>query len=127
MSRILLLESDHVLAGTLASLLASAGHETVIIADAQAAVVAADGIQPEIIITDLLLAGRSGAEFLYEFRSYPDWQKIPVIIYSSLPPSDVPLDGSCFAHMDVAHYFYKPTTSLSQLLDSVNALLPVTI
>lgn len=125
--KILLIESDVLLAKTIASLFAREGHQVVNATDAQAAISVADQTSPDLIILDLQLAGHSGVEFLYELRSYPDWQKLPVVIYSNLPPAEAPIDSSCFEQLEIRHYFYKPTTKLSDLLATVNGLGLLTV
>jgi CheY-like chemotaxis protein len=62
-----------------------------------------------------LLASRSGIEFLYELRSYPDWQNLPVIIFSNIVAEEMNACLKAFEHLNIAAYHYKPTTSLSQL------------
>jgi DNA-binding response OmpR family regulator len=117
MARVLIIESDCLLAKNLASALTIAGHEAVYTADAQAAITSADTRQPDAIILDLLLAGRSGVEFLYELRSYPEWQSIPVVVYSNLRPSELP--ESCLAELGIARAFYKPVTKAHDLVEAV--------
>jgi DNA-binding response OmpR family regulator len=70
-ANILFLESDRILASNLTKVFKRVGHQVSWHVDPQAAVLAADKNQPDLVIMDLLLAGRSGIEFLYEFRSYP--------------------------------------------------------
>ena len=83
MAKILLLEPDSVLAGNIERYFANAKHTVSVHSDPQQAVTSADSRAPDLIIAELQLAGRSGVEFLYEFRSYPEWQNIPVIILTS--------------------------------------------
>jgi len=120
--KILLVESDQILANIISTLFARHGHKVLATADAQAAIAAADTQIPDAIILDLLLPGRSGTEFLYELRSYPDWQQIPVVVYSSLPASEVHIASDCFKQLDVQQFLYKPETSLTDLLSTINSL-----
>ena len=115
MARILLLESDHMLANNFTAYLKSLGHEVIWELDPQAAIEVADTNQPDAIILDLLLAKRSGIEFLYEFRSYPEWQSLPVIIFSNIVAEEMSGCLKAFEHLNIAAYHYKPTTSLAQL------------
>lgn len=119
MAHILLLEPDSLLASDTQRYFALAGHKVYIHADPQAAVAQADKQLPNVVITELQLAGRSGIEFLYEFRSYPEWQAIPVIVHSNLHHQDVQAYSAVFKDLNVHTYLHKPTTSLARLLGTV--------
>ncbi len=121
--KILLLEPDKILADTYRQVLLQAGHKVVMCATAQAAIFAADDLQPDVVIMELQLTGHSGVEFLYEFRSYDDWIAVPVIIITNVPAGE--FNGSwdlLQKQLGVQAYHYKPLTSLRTLLRSVNAL-----
>lgn len=120
MAHLLIIESDRLLAANLAALLTRHGHTVSHTADAQAAVTAADARTPELIILDLMLAGRSGAEFIYELRSYADWCDIPVLLYSNLQADDLP--EGCLEELGIVSVFYKPTTLVSDLVLAVNQI-----
>jgi DNA-binding response OmpR family regulator len=119
---ILLIEPDKLLASTYRQALESAGHTVCMCASAQSAIFCADEMQPDVVLLELQLVGHSGLEFLYEFRSYPDWQDVPVIVHSHVPAGE--LSGSwqlLKSQLGVVGYHYKPLTSLHTLLRSVNA------
>jgi DNA-binding response OmpR family regulator len=127
-ARILLLEADHMLASNFCGYLKNLGHEVIWELDPQAAIEVADKKQLDAIIVDLLLATRSGIEFLYEFRSYPEWQKLPVIIFSNIVAEEMNACLKAFEHLNIAAYHYKPTTTLAQLGKSLErALQPVSV
>lgn len=121
MSQILLIEPDRVLAETYKKSFETAGHTTATAYSAQSAITAADKIKPDVVILELQLINHSGIEFLYEFRSYDDWQKVPVIILSNIPLAE--FDGShelLVKELGVDTYFYKPTTSIRHLISAIN-------
>lgn len=120
---ILIIEADRLLAKNLSVGLRRAGHKVTRKTDAQAAITAADSSTPDAIILDLLLANRSGVEFLYELRSYPDWKDIPVIIYSSVRPSELPT--GFLEEFGIAKAFYKPLVKLADLTDEIQSLSAV--
>ncbi len=122
MAQVLLIESDPLLAGNLERALKKAGHKVERQPEPAAAISSADKKSPDIIIMDLLFAGRTGVEFLYEFRSYPEWIDVPVIIYSSVPEIETGLYLDEFVRLGVKHYFYKASTSLATLTEAVNYL-----
>lgn len=123
MAHILLLEPNQVLARQYTAALVDMGHDVTYLADAQAAILAADKRRPDIIVMELLLAGHSGMEFLYELRSYAEWQAIPVIILSRIPAAQSGLDDKLRARMGVKDYLYKSEMSLKKLGDTLGKVL----
>lgn len=109
---ILLIEPDRVLARTYASFLRQQGHAVSLATDAQTAVHALDSQEPEVILLELQMARHNGLEFLYELRSYSDWQHIPVIAHTMLPPNSMQMSSQFLTALGVIAYLYKPVTSL---------------
>ena len=118
--RVLLIESDRFLADNLASILKSAAHDVVWRTDLQAALEVIDDKKPDAIILDLLLASRSGVEFLYEIRSYPEWHDLPVIIWSDLSQSELETLRASLKNLGIVSYHHKSTTKLKDLLEDLN-------
>lgn len=81
---------------------------------AEEAINKASNQRPDIIILELSLAGHSGLEFLYEFRTYADWLSVPVIVYTQIHLDEEVLKSRAWQQLD-AKYMYKPTTTLEQL------------
>ena len=126
MSQILIIEPDRVLADIYRTFLEANGHEVLMCASAQSSIFAADAIIPDLVIMEVQLINHSGIEFLYEFRSYPEWQEVPVIILSNVPPAE--FSGSkdlLMGELGVRAYYYKTKTSLSDLLAAVDEMLQV--
>jgi len=114
--RILLVEPDRLLAETYKKALHAAGHTVHIAPTAQAAIQAADEHRPDFVLLELQLVSHSGIEFLYEFRSYPEWQNIPVSIISNVPPGEFYESWDILKdQLGVVAYRYKPRTSLAAL------------
>lgn len=123
---VLLIEPDKLLANTYRQALESAGHKVVMCASAQSAVFAADEQKPDAVVMELQLIGHSGLEFLYEFRSYGEWQDVPVIINTAIPAGEFSGSWELFKNqLGVQTYHYKPLTSLHKLLRSVNRFATV--
>lgn len=123
MCRILFIETDSVIAANLRGYFERLGHEVDWHVDPQLAVFSADEKRPDIVILDLMLAGRSGVEFLYEFRSYPDWQNLPVVVFSNVSERELGQGVSSFPQLNITAYHYKPQTSLSQLSKTIDKIL----
>lgn len=123
MARILFIEPDRILGANAKTVMKRAGHSVELHVDPQAAMNSADAVLPDVIILDLLLAGRSGVEFLYEFRSYPEWLNVPVIIYSNVTSDEFNEMYIGYKQLKIARYHHKPTTTLAELLSSVERAL----
>lgn len=113
--KILLLEPNRLLAQQYSSYLSSLGYEIVWRTDAQEGIVAADEYKPDIVIVELLLAGHSGVEFLYEFRSYADWQNVPAIVLSAATQASSRILDATLAELGIKAYLYKPETTLEKI------------
>lgn len=123
---VILLEPDRLLAETYCQALIHAGHTVTPCASAQGAVMAADQQTPDLVIMELQLIEHSGIEFLYEFRSYSEWQTIPVIIQSQVPPSEFNANWQALKQqLGIETYLYKPHTSLQKMLKAASACQPV--
>ena len=124
--QILLIEPDTLLAQTYSKALKHSGHRVQVSATAQQAVHQADEHMPELVILELQLVSHSGIEFLYELRSYPEWQDIPVLVLSHVPPTEFVDSWNLLQNeLGVKKYLYKPRTSLAKLLNSVNEFATV--
>ncbi len=92
--------------------------------DPQGAINTADRLHPEVVVLDLSLGSHNGIEFLYEFRSYPEWLNIPVILYNTHGQQEVEGLEGAFTELGVKAILYKPITTLSQLADKIQLLAP---
>jgi DNA-binding response OmpR family regulator len=121
MSDVLLIEPDRVLAKTYAQSLTSSNIATVIVNDAQNAIHAMDEVNPKLVVLELQLGEHNGVEFLYEMRSYPDWQSIPVIVFSRLGEQEAGFTAETKKQLGVTVYCYKPATSLDAFIEIVKS------
>ena len=113
---LIIIEPDKLLGGTYGRALEHAGYSVRVVHSAADAVSAADAKRPDLVILELQLAANDGIEFLHEFRSYPDWQDIPVIVQSSMTPEQLePVRAALQSQLGVRLFLYKTTTTLSQL------------
>lgn len=123
MAAVLLIEPDRLLADSYTRSLTAAGHDVLWSDGAQSAINTADRKRPDVVVIELQLAGHSGVEFLYEFRSYPEWDNVPVIILSQVPVADSGLTPKTRHDLHIVKYLYKPETSLKQLAKNLVASL----
>lgn len=112
---ILLVEPDKILCKIYERAFIRHGYEVMIANGAQQAIALADEVTPDIIVLELQLSEHGGVEFLYELRSYSEWQSIPVIIHSM-----VNISNDDFASaLNVRKILYKPATNLKFLVETV--------
>ena len=90
--------------------------------DATNAINLASDTTPDIIIIELSLGGHSGMEFIYEFRTYSDWQNIPIIIYSTIRLEPTILNSKAWQNLKIGAYLYKPESSLKVLKSNIEKL-----
>lgn len=119
MSSILLVEPNITLGTVYKKALESVGHVVSHSRGAQQAILQADETTPDVVLLELQLAGHSGVEFLYEFRSYAEWQNIPIIVHTFVPEEYLHLPQ----HLKISGYFYKPATSLHNLRRAISELV----
>ncbi|HSX31781.1 MAG TPA: response regulator [Candidatus Saccharimonadales bacterium] len=121
MAYVLLIEPNTVLAQAYTQAMQFAGYRVGHCTSAQAAISEADKQVPDVVILELQLPVHNGIEFLQEFRSYPEWKHVPVIVNTVIAPSRF-ADGASAAlkrDLGVETIVYKPRTSLQDLLRAV--------
>lgn len=123
MKHVLLIEPDRSLADVYSAYLQSRGYSVVIAAHAQDAVFHAEEQEPDLIILELQLAGHNGIEFLYEFRSYSEWQHVPILVLTMVSPHALQLTPAMFETFGIARCLYKPATKLYQLSGTIADIL----
>ncbi|HSX47167.1 MAG TPA: response regulator [Patescibacteria group bacterium] len=121
MKHILIIEPDAVLSKIYKDYLSHHGFKIRIAKNVEQAIINADKNTPDLIILELQLIEHSGIEFLYEFRSYNEWQSVPIIINSQIPPREFKSSWQILnKDLGVNAYLYKPALNLSKLLNEVN-------
>ncbi|HUP26636.1 MAG TPA: response regulator [Candidatus Limnocylindrales bacterium] len=123
--KVLLVEPDHILGETAKNSLAAHNHEVVLTRSAQHALDALDNKMPDIIILELQLGLHNGIEFLYEIRSYPEWQHIPVIVHTLNSRVLGERFNNALNQLGVAAVLYKPRTSAKKLAQAVGQFVAI--
>jgi DNA-binding response OmpR family regulator len=127
MAEVLLLDTDRQFSKNLAKYLIGEGHGVSTYVEPQQAILGVDKKRPNVIMLDLVLASRSGIEFLYELRSYPEWQDIPVLVVGRLTHDEVLSFQPAFHELNVSDYLNRATISLNGIKDKVEqVLMPAT-
>ena len=115
---ILLVEPDTVQSALIAKALSGAGMTIDTAESAQSAITAADSRLPDAVVLELVLPAHNGIEFLHEFRSYPEWSQVPVVLFSSQHA-----DKELLTNLPYVSYLYKPHTTLADLIRYLKDLL----
>lgn len=123
MPRVLILFNDRQLAKRAGEYLKIKGYDTDIHTDPQQAILAADTNLFDIAVVDINLAGRSGIEFLYELRSYREWQEIPVIVVGLARLGEIQDFLPSLGQLNVAQYLPLALTPLPRLEAKISRLL----
>ncbi|MCA9333221.1 response regulator [Candidatus Saccharibacteria bacterium] len=119
---ILLIEPDIVLNRIYIEALKRKSHNATAAYGAEDALLKLDEATKDLIVMEVQLANHNGIELIYEFRSYPEWQDIPLILHTVLNRSSLSLSDSTVKDLNIVDILYKPKTSLDQLLNSVDNL-----
>jgi CheY-like chemotaxis protein len=117
--RVLLVEPDTILAAVYIQALEQFGNEIQHAVSAQTAVQLADKALPDVVVLELQMPRHNGVEFLYEFRSYGEWQLAPIVLHTFAMPSQLGLTAAMQKELGVRQVLYKPATSLRQLCMAV--------
>lgn len=119
---VLVVEPDKKLYENLAQSFIAAGESIAHAVSAQEAIHAIDEKKPNVVVLELHLKKHNGIEFLYELRSYRDWQDIPVVIWSFAHPDKFVSDEALMNQLGIIEYLYKPVTSLSQVVKAAQRI-----
>ena len=78
---------------------------------------------PDMVILEPQLAEHGGVEFLYEFRSYPEWDHIPVYVFSRLTADDFKITEATELNLGITGYWHKPRMTLKGFENAVYSAL----
>lgn len=104
MKKILIIEDDKLISSLVQFRLKKEGYETHLVCDGNEGILAIDALNPDLIITDVMMPFRSGIEIIHHAKkSQPD---TPIIVLSSLgEEEEVVLEAF---NMGVADFIPKP-------------------
>jgi len=87
MGRVLVVEDDFDTLHPLAELLTLRGHAVLTAVDAEQGLSIASRENPNVIITDIALPGKSGLHFINRVRNHPRLNQVPIIVISGCGPA----------------------------------------
>ena len=78
----------------LASLLEDHGYELRTASDSRSALTVLESFQPDAILVDVLMPGRSGLDLLVTLRRDPRWEHVAIVVITDTSPPSLPC-GLC--------------------------------
>ena len=96
MSRVLVVEDDPDIVDYLSSFLEDEGFEVASATRCSMARELIDDFQPEVILIDALLPGKSGLDLLVCLRSDPKWSDLPMVVVTG---NDQLLEDDCQSYL----------------------------
>jgi CheY-like chemotaxis protein len=83
MKKILIVEDDLIVANIYRNKFSVEGYKVEIALDGLAGLEMVHSFRPDAVILDLMLPKMTGVELMKKIRSEPDFQKLPVIVFSN--------------------------------------------
>jgi CheY-like chemotaxis protein len=83
MNKILIIEDDQLVANIYRNRLAVEGFTVEVANSGEAGLELVKTFHPNVLIVDLILPGVSGLEVMKKLRSQPEYQKLPIIVFSN--------------------------------------------
>jgi CheY-like chemotaxis protein len=118
-TKILLVEPNKILRERYAFALGRQGYDVACAKTAQQAIALADADMPALVILDVHLAEHGGVEFLYEFKSYPEWQAVPVIVLTPQQHGQGDHSWSALASLQIVQVLVRPRLTMAALCTAV--------
>ena len=95
-ARVLVLEDDPDIADYMASFLDDEGFTVTSASRCSTALVMMEEFNPDIVLIDALLPGKSGLEFLVTVRRNPKWSALPLVVVTG---NDKLLEDDCQSYL----------------------------
>ncbi len=117
--QILIVEDTADLRHNIVEVLSMEGFTVSDSANGEEALVLLETINPDLIITDLLMPKMNGFDLIQNIRQNIQWKNIPILVFSATPPIE---NEKRVLELGANSYLKKPST-LEALVDVVNKLI----
>lgn len=117
--QILLVEDTADLRHNIAEVLCMEGFTVAESANGEEALALLETINPELIITDLLMPKMTGFDLILNVRLNNRWKNVPILVFSATPALE---NEKRVLELGANSYLKKPST-LDALVDVVNKLI----
>jgi two-component system response regulator/two-component system chemotaxis response regulator CheY len=121
MAKILLIDDDPVLLKLYSTRLMADKHEVKTASNGESALELLSDFTPELIVADLLMPKLNGFSFLEQLNQQPKFAKTIRIVFSSVVNEE---QIGRLEALKVSKYLNKTDTTPTQLVETINQLLP---
>ncbi len=121
--KILIVEDEAVLSKVLKEKFERSGFESVVASDGEAAIIAARGGKPDVIVLDLVLPKKNGFTVLKEIKEDADIKDIPIVVVSNLGEDS---DIKRALTLGATDYFVKSQHPINEIVEKVKSVLTET-
>lgn len=118
MKRILVVDDEQNVLNTICKELKGAGYEVITAGDGESALTAARSQKPDLILMDLMLPKMDGWRVCQELKRDPQYQAIPIVMFSGLIDKDYERQAT-----EVGDAFLAKPVDFKKLLPTVRGLL----
>jgi signal transduction histidine kinase len=112
--RVLVVEDEEEMRSFLVQILAPA-HEVVAAEDGEAALAVLPEVSPDLVVTDVMMPGRSGVDLCRTLKGDPRWSSIPVILLTALAGSETTLEAYAHGADDFVAKPFHPQVLLARV------------
>lgn len=116
---VLIAEDDRALAKALATTLDSEGLHPIVVHDGDHALALAQGLHPDVLVSDVMMPGKTGIEICRALKSEPATASIPVILLTAKAQLEDRRQGF---EAGAAEYLTKPFSPI-ELITLINKIL----
>lgn len=117
--RIVIVEDTMDLQAAMAEILQMEGYLVLCAGDGEEAQALLNESIPDLIITDLRMPKMDGYELIKSIRKNKDWQAMPILVFSAMPPGD---SEARVLQLGANSYLKKPST-LEDLVGAVKTII----
>jgi DNA-binding response OmpR family regulator len=120
MKKILLIEDDQIVGNVYRNKLAVDGYKVELANDGRLGLDLANSFRPDLVILDLMLPDLSGVDIMKQLRSQPEFEKLPIIVFSNTYLSNIIKEAW---KAGATKCFSKANCTPKQILEAVHSLL----
>ncbi|TXT50095.1 MAG: hypothetical protein FD140_2653, partial [Limisphaerales bacterium] len=120
MKKLLIIEDDRIIGSIYSKKFAVEGFNVEVAEDGQTGLERITGFRPDIVLLDLMLPKLNGLDILARVRAMPEFQRLPIIVFSNAYMSTV-IDAAWKAGATTV--LTKSNTSPKKLTETIHELL----
>lgn len=122
MKKILIIEDDQIVANVYSNKFAVDGYQVEIAGDGESGLAAIHSFRPDLVLLDLMLPKLSGVELMTRLRAEPEFEKLPIIVFSNTYLSNIIKEAW---KAGATKCLSKSSCTPKQVLEVVRSLLTV--